>query len=78
MAWTVVKRGRRRPQPRTPGVFYVIRQAFPSLEWQVTSVDRAQAESMRRRGERVYDTAAQAHAIVDKLNAKRKDQPCAS
>ena len=49
---------------------YFVRQAFPDLRWAVICLEPWQAERMRERGEVVYATPAQAHAVADRLNAK--------
>ena len=59
---------------QTPGVWYFIRQDFPSLRWQVTTVDEFQARSMRERGEKLYKSSAQAYLVRDKLEKKRQER----
>lgn len=57
---------------RTPGELYVLRQIWPSLQWQVVSVERDQGEAMRHRGEpHVYDSSSQAFTVQARLNHNR-------
>ena len=50
---------------------YYIRQDFGSLRWQVVSLGWEQAARVRERGEVVYMSARQAHAVATKMNAQR-------
>lgn len=56
----------------TPGMSYFIRQQWPELCWQVVQITEDQARVMRERGERTYETSAQAYQIAARLNAQRK------
>ena len=58
---------------RTPGYKYYVRQQFPSLRYQVVMVDLFQAMTMKARGEKVYDSSAQAYAVRDSLQKKRDE-----
>ena len=50
-----------------------MRQHFPSLVWQVVTIDQRQAEDMRARGTgNVFDDARAAHAECDRLNRERE------
>jgi len=60
---------------RTPGTLYYVRQTWPALSWQVVPISEGQGEFMRERGERIYDTSAQAYAVAKRLNDKRKVVP---
>jgi len=52
--------------------FFYVRQHFPSLAWQVVTIDQRQAEDMRARGTGyVFEDAKQAHAACDRLNRAR-------
>jgi hypothetical protein len=59
----------------TPGTLYVVNQQFPSLVWRVVPVPEAQGQAMREREEpHVYDTAAQAYAVTNRLNEARREK----
>lgn len=59
---------------RVPGKRFIVIQAIPHLEWTVQSIEEEQAWRMRERGEKVFDTPAQAHVVCDKLNVKRLER----
>jgi len=57
---------------RTPGSLYFVRQECIEPFWQVVQIPEAQGLLMRERGETVYNSAAQAHAVVRQLIKRGK------
>jgi len=57
---------------RTPGSRYLVRQHWPDLGWQVVQVPEDQGRALFDRGELVYASSAQAHAVAGRLNKKRR------
>ncbi len=60
---------------RTPGSLFFIQQKTVGLLWRVIQIEEAQGFALRERGETVYDSAAQAHAVARRLNVRLTNAP---